>query len=78
MLFTDRNLFWRIALSVGHARRYLGVAIALAASLACAHTVNLTNPRAPRFEGRYGPRATRDTARPQAIRVVTFNVKLAQ
>jgi endonuclease/exonuclease/phosphatase family metal-dependent hydrolase len=44
---------------------------------ACAHTVNLLNPTSPKFEGSYAQpmMATTDTG--TRIRVVSFNIKLA-
>jgi endonuclease/exonuclease/phosphatase family metal-dependent hydrolase len=40
----------------------------------CAHTVNLLNPASPKFEGAYAGPARAETSR---IRVVSFNIKLA-
>ena len=53
--------------------------IQLAALLgaACAPVVNLSDPAGPRFEGRYAPAAAASPAG-SAIRVATFNVKLAR
>jgi endonuclease/exonuclease/phosphatase family metal-dependent hydrolase len=50
----------------------------VALSSACAHTVNLTNPTTPVFEGAYGQAAVHDSTPPASIRVVTFNLKLAR
>jgi len=41
----------------------------------CAHTVNLLNPDSPKFEGSYASAAA--TPEPSRLRVVSFNVKLA-
>jgi endonuclease/exonuclease/phosphatase family metal-dependent hydrolase len=40
----------------------------------CAHTTNLLNPTSPKFEGAYAPPSGAETSR---IRVVSFNIKLA-
>jgi endonuclease/exonuclease/phosphatase family metal-dependent hydrolase len=51
------------------------VAIALTA---CAPTVNLLNPTSPRFEGSYAPpSAIQPVLQPTPVRVVSFNIKLA-
>jgi endonuclease/exonuclease/phosphatase family metal-dependent hydrolase len=42
----------------------------------CSHTVNLLNPLTPKFEGSYAPVAAAPS-RPKELRVVSFNVKLA-
>jgi endonuclease/exonuclease/phosphatase family metal-dependent hydrolase len=53
--------------------------MAAAVSLgSCAPTVNLTNPTTPVFQGEYGQGTVRDSAPPESIRVVTFNLKLGQ
>jgi endonuclease/exonuclease/phosphatase family metal-dependent hydrolase len=49
-------------------------AVALIAG--CTHTTNLLNPTTPRFSGSYAPPAV--DAPPTAIRIVTFNIKLAR
>jgi endonuclease/exonuclease/phosphatase family metal-dependent hydrolase len=58
-------------------RSMLVVAGALALT-SCARTVNLLNPTSPRFEGAFAPppvpQATAPTAR---VRIVSFNIKLA-
>ncbi len=48
----------------------------LGAGACLAPVVNLPHPATPRFEGRYAPPPP--GARPAALRVVTFNVKLAR
>ena len=55
-------------------RRFIPIAAALA--LACAPTINLSDPSGPRYDGRYAPVAAATTTAP--LRVVTFNVKLAR
>jgi endonuclease/exonuclease/phosphatase family metal-dependent hydrolase len=43
----------------------------------CTHTVNLLNPLTPKFEGAYAPGTTTAQSQPTHLRVVSFNVKLA-
>jgi endonuclease/exonuclease/phosphatase family metal-dependent hydrolase len=46
--------------------------------IACAPTVNLLNPNSPRFEGSYAPPpATQEVLETTRVRVVSFNIKLA-
>ena len=58
--------------------RILFVAVGALALASCAPTVNLLHPTSPRFEGAFAssPAAQTDTAATR-IRVVTFNIKLA-
>jgi endonuclease/exonuclease/phosphatase family metal-dependent hydrolase len=60
-------------------KRFLvGSAAALMLASCAAPTVNLLNPVSPKFEGRFAALgATVDAAEPVPIRVVSFNVKLA-
>jgi endonuclease/exonuclease/phosphatase family metal-dependent hydrolase len=60
-------------------KRFLvGGAAALMLASCAAPTVNLLNPVSPKFEGRFAaPGATAEAAEPVPIRVVSFNVKLA-
>ena len=51
-------------------------AVALVA-VACAPTVNLSDPAGPKFEGSFAPAAP-DGGAPAPLRVVTFNVKLGR
>jgi endonuclease/exonuclease/phosphatase family metal-dependent hydrolase len=59
-------------------RCLVGGAAALVLASCAAPTVNLLNPVSPKFEGRFAiPGATVDAAETVPIRVVSFNVKLA-
>lgn len=56
----------------------VAVAALTAAVVSCAPTVNLLNPTSPRFEGAYaGAVPAAPTAYPERVRVVSFNIKLA-
>jgi endonuclease/exonuclease/phosphatase family metal-dependent hydrolase len=59
-------------------RRILTAAGVAVTVVACAPTVNLLNPAMPKFEGAYAPvSAQAAPVSPGPIRVVSFNVKLA-
>ena len=61
-------------------RKSWSVALAAltAAVVSCAPTVNLLNPASPKFEGAYaGAVPAASPAHPERVRVVSFNIKLA-
>jgi endonuclease/exonuclease/phosphatase family metal-dependent hydrolase len=58
-------------------RSFMVVAGAIALA-ACAPTINLLNPTSPRFDGAFAPsRVVQPYSPPTPIRVVSFNIKLA-
>ncbi len=59
-------------------RRVLPVVAGALALTSCAPTINLLNPTSPRFEGAFGPPPAAHTAAPiTRVRVVSFNIKMA-